>query len=164
MIAPCLVLQLLLEHVEQPLRGLFAAEAAELVQRLPLQVEQLAQLFVAAVGVFDLLGQLALVGLDHLFLLAQLVGLLLERVLPLVEQALALVQLLPDLAQLALSLRLLLNGQFLDLQLGLFFHGRAFALGILDDSRCLGFGVAAAQSIQKLDAGECRDAGDRGSQ
>ena len=92
---------------------------AELVQRLPLQVEQLGQLLVAAVGVFDPLGQLALVALDHLLLLAELFDLLLEGILPLVEQPLAFVQLLAELGQLAFAFGLLLDGHFLDFQLGL---------------------------------------------
>ena len=49
------------------------------VQRLPLEIEQFGQFFVAAIGFFDLLGQLALVAFDHLLLAAELVGLLLER-------------------------------------------------------------------------------------
>ena len=57
------------------------------MQRLPLQIEQFLQVFVAAVGVFDALGQLSLGGFDHLFLLAQLLGLLLDGVLAFIEQS-----------------------------------------------------------------------------
>ena len=66
----------------------------ELVQRLPLHVQELGQLLLAAVGVLDLLGQLALRALDDLLLLAELLGLLFQGVLALVQQALALVELL----------------------------------------------------------------------
>ena len=134
-----LVLQLLLEPLQQPPRGFFAAQAAELVQRLPLHVEQVGQLFVAAVGVFDLLGQLALVALDHLLLAAQLLDLLLERVLALVEQPFALVQLLAQLGQLALAFGLLLDGHFLDFQLGFLAAIGAFAIGAGDDLAGLRF-------------------------
>ena len=81
------------------------------MQRLPLQVEQLGQLLVAAVGVFDAFGQLALRGLDHFLLLAQLLGLLFEGVLPLVEQAFAFVQFLANLAQSLFAFGLLLDGR-----------------------------------------------------
>ena len=104
--------QLALEHLHQPAGRLVAAQAAQGVQGLPLHVEHAGQLFVAAVGVFDLLGQLALRRLDHFFLAPQLLVLLLQGVLALVEQALALVQLLTQLGQLALSLGLLLRWPF----------------------------------------------------
>ena len=67
----------------------------------------------------DPLGELALPGLDHLFLLADLFGLFLQRVLPLVQQPLALVKFAADLAQLLLAFLLLLEHQLLDLQLAL---------------------------------------------
>ena len=85
------------------------AQAAELVQRLPLQVEQLGQLLLAAVGVLDPLGQLALRGLDDLFLLAELLGLLFQGVLAFVEEALAFVQLAADLAKFFFAFGLLLE-------------------------------------------------------
>ena len=116
--APCSCVQLLIEHVQQAVGGVVAAQAAELVQRLPLQVEQLGQLFVAAVGVFDSLGQLALVAFDHPLLLAELLGLLLEGVLPFVERAFAFVQFLAQLGQFAFAVGLLLDGRFLDFQFG----------------------------------------------
>ena len=113
-------------------------------------VEQVVQLFVAAVGVFDPFGQLALVVLDHLLLLAELVGLLLERVLPLVEQPLALVQFLPELGQLVFAFGLLLDGQFFDFQLGLFAAVGLSRSAPLDDLAGFGFRIAAAEPVENL--------------
>ena len=123
-----LVLQIVLETVEQPLGGFFARQPAELVQRLPLEVDLLRQFFVAAVGVFDFFGQLALVAFDHPLLTAKLLGLLVEGVLALVEQPFALVQFLPEPGQLAFALGLLLDGALFDPQLGLLDEIGAVAL------------------------------------
>ena len=128
-----LLLELRVEHFQQPLGGLLLAQPAQLVQRLPLQVEQLGQFLLAAVGVLDPLGQLALGALDDLLLLAELLGLLFQGVLALVEQALALVQLVAELAQFLLALGLLLEGQFLDFQLGLAAAVVDLLLGLVDD-------------------------------
>ncbi len=97
---PGLLLQLRVEEFQQPLGGLLAAQPAQLVQGLPLQVEELGKLLLAAVGVLDPLGQLALRALDDLLLLAKLLGLLLQGVLALVQEALALVEFAPQAAQL----------------------------------------------------------------
>ena len=87
------------------------------------------QFFVAAVGVFNALGQLALGGFDHFFLLANLLGLLFDGVLPFVEQPFAFVQFLANLAKFLFAVRLLLDGHFLDFQLGFFFAVVGIAMG-----------------------------------
>ena len=69
-----LVRQLLVEPFEQPPLGFFGAQAADLVQRLPLDVEQVVEFRLPAVGIFELLAQLALIVLDHLLLFLELVG------------------------------------------------------------------------------------------
>ena len=97
------------EHFQQPPGGLLAAQPAELVQRLPLHVEELGEFLLAAVGLLDPLGQLALRALDDLLLLAELLGLLLQGVLPLVEQALALVEFAAQAAQLLFAFGLCLD-------------------------------------------------------
>ena len=157
---PGFLLQLGLEHLQQPLGGLLAAQPAQLVQRLPLQVEELGQFLLAAVDVLDPLGELALGGLDDLLLLAELLGLLLQGVLALVEDPLALVELLAEGAQLLLPLGLLLKGQLLQFQLDLPAAVVHLLLGALDDLRGLRFGVPPPQIVQELHQGEGQSAGD----
>ena len=108
---PGLLLELAVEDFQQPPGGLLLAQAAQLVQGLPLQVQQLGEFLLAAVGVLDALGQLALGALDHLLLLAEHLGLLFQGVLALVEQPLAFVQLAAEAAQLLFAFGLLLQGQ-----------------------------------------------------
>ena len=69
------------------------------MQRLPLHVEQFGELLVAAVRVLQTFGQPSLRVLDDPLLLAQVVGLLLNRLLALVEQPFPFAQLVADLAQ-----------------------------------------------------------------
>ncbi len=120
------------------------------MQGLPLQVEDAGQFFVAAIGFLDLVGELPLGRLDHLLLAAQLLALLFGGVLAFVEQAFPLVEVLPHFGQLAFPLGLLLDGHFLDFQLGLFAAVGAFTVGPGDDLTGLGFGVPAAQPINQL--------------
>ena len=70
-----------LEHRQESLLRLLPIQAAQVVQRLTLQVQQLGQFFVAPVGVLQSLGQSPLCALDDPFLLAQIVGLLFDRLL-----------------------------------------------------------------------------------
>ena len=137
------------EQLQQPPGGLLLAQPAQLVQRLPLQVQQLGELVLAAVGVLDALGELALGALDHLLLLAQHFGLLFQGVLALVQQPLALVQLAAQAAQLLLAFGLLLQGRFLDFQLGLAAAVLHLQLGLADDLAGLRLGVAAPQAVQQ---------------
>ena len=53
-----LLLELGIEDFQQAARGLGRAQAAELVQRLPLQIEELREVLLAVVGLLDLLGEL----------------------------------------------------------------------------------------------------------
>ena len=69
-----LVRQLLIEPLEQSFFRFFRAQAADLMEGLTLGIEQVVQLRLAAVGVFELFSQLALVVLDHLLLFLELVG------------------------------------------------------------------------------------------
>ena len=156
---PGLLLQLGFEHFQEPLGGLLAAQSAELVERLPLQVEEFGQLLLAAVDVLDPLGELALRGLDDFFLLAELVALLLQGVLPLVEDPLALVELLAQGAELLLPLGLLLKDQLLQLQIDLAAAVVHLLLGAVDDLAGLGFGVPAPQMVQELHQGEGQNGG-----
>ncbi len=75
------VRQLLVEPFEQSALRLFWAKAADLVERLPLYVEQVIELRLPAVGVFQFFAQLPLVVLDHLLLFLELVGAAFEQVL-----------------------------------------------------------------------------------
>ncbi len=144
-----LLLQLQVEEFQQPPGGLLAAQAAELVQRLPLQVEELGKLLLAAVGVLDLLRQLALRALDDLLLLAKLLGLFLQGVLALVQEAFALVELAAEAAELLFAFALGLDRLFLDFQLGLAAAVLHLLLGPADDLLGFQFGVAAAEMVQQ---------------
>ena len=106
------------------------------------------------VGLLDLLGQLALRGLDDLFLLADLLGLLFQGVLALVEEAFALVELAADLAQLLFAFVLLLEHQLLDFQLALAAAVFRLLLGLGDDLGGLALGVLPPQVIEDLDQNE----------
>ena len=144
-----LLLQLGVEDFQQPPGGLLAAQAAELVQRLPLQVEELGKLLLAAVGVLDPFRQLALRALDDLLLLAKLLGLLLQGVLALVQQAFALVELAAQAAELLFAFALGLDRLFLDFQLGLAAAVLHLLLGAADDLLGFRFGVATAEMVQQ---------------
>ncbi len=71
--------------------GVFATQAAELVERLPLHVEEVCQFVMRRLVSSIFSAQLALRAFDHLLLTAKLVVLLLERIVPLVELAFAFV-------------------------------------------------------------------------
>ena len=152
---PLLVLQFVIEHFQQAAGGFLAVQSAQLVQRLPLQIEQLLQFLVAAVGVFDAFGQFALGGFDHLFLFAHLLALLLDGVLPLVERAFPFVQFLPHLREFFFAGGLLLDGKFFDFQLGFFFAILGLAVGIVDNAFGFGFRIFSSQPIQQADDDEC---------
>ena len=122
-----LLLELRVEDFQQAPRGLGLAQAAELVQRLPLQVEELGEFFLAVVGVLDLLGELALRGLDDLFLLADLLGLLFQGVLALVETGVRAREVRRGSCEAPFRFRPVLEHQLLDLQLAL----AAAVLGLL---------------------------------
>ena len=149
-----LLLELRVEDFQQAPRGLGLAQAAELVQRLPLQIEELRQVFLAVVGLLDLLGEFALSGLDDFFLLANLFGLLFQGILALVEEPLAFVELAADLAKLLFAFVLLLEHQLLDLQLALAAAVFGVLLGLADDLGGLMLGVLAAQVVENPDQKE----------
>ncbi len=141
MIAPLLVLQFVVEHFQQPAGGFFAAQAAQLMQRLPLQVEQFLQFFVAAVGIFDALGQLALGCFDHFLLLAQLLGLLLDGSLAACRATVRVRAIPGEFGQFFFAGGLLLDGHFLDFQLGFFFSVVGIAVRLVDNSFGFAFGI-----------------------
>jgi len=151
---PGLLLQLRVEHLQEPLGGFLAVQPAQLVEGLPLQVEELDELFLASVDFLDPLGELALGLLDDLLLLAQLIGLLLEGVLALVHRAFPLVQLLAQGAELLLALGLLLDRQLFELQLRFPPPAVGLLLRALDDLPGLAFRVPAPQIVQQLDENE----------
>ena len=149
---PLLVLQVLIEHVEQAMGGLFAAQAAELVQRLPLQVEQLGQLFVAAVGVFDFLGQLALRLPSTIRSCLRSCSACCSRASwRLSSRRSRSCNSWRSLANFAFAVGLLLDGRLFHFQFGLAAEIRRFALGFFDDFFGFGFGIAAAEPVEKLD-------------
>ena len=119
------------------------------MQRLPLQVEELGKLLLAAVGVLDLFRQLALRALDDLLLLAKLLGLFFQGVLALVQEAFALVELAPQAAEFLFAFALGLDRLFLDFQLGLAAAVLHLLLGAADDLLGFRFGVATAQMVQQ---------------
>ena len=71
---------------------------------------------------------------------------------------------LADLGQLAFSFGLWLDGPLFDFELGFFAAVGAFALGPLDDLAGFGFGVAAPQAVEQLDADERQHGSDGGRQ
>ena len=142
-------MQLAVEDLQQPPGGLLLAQPAQLVQGLPLQIQQLGEFLLAAVGVLDAFGELALGALDHLLLLAEHLGLFFQRVLTLVQQPLALVQLAAEPAQFLFAFGLLLQGHLLDFQLGLAAAVLHLHLGLADDLAGLRLGVPAPQTIQQ---------------
>ena len=95
-----LVRQLLIEPLEQSFLRFFRAQAADLMESLTLGVEQVVQFGLAAVGVFELFGQLALVVFDHLLLFLELIGATFEQVLLFVEMPLAFERFLPGVVEL----------------------------------------------------------------
>ncbi len=135
------LLELRVEDLQQAPRGLGLAQAAQLVERLPLHVHKLRQILLALVGFLDLLGEFSLRGLNNLLLLAGLFGLLFQGILALVEEPFALVQLAADLAQLLFAFVLLLEHQLLDLQLALAAAVVALGLGLGEDLRGLALGI-----------------------
>ena len=157
-----LLLELRVEDFQQAPRGLGLAQAAELVQRLPLQVEELRQVLLAMVGLLDLLGELALRGLDDLLLLANLFGLFLQAVLAFVEEAFAFVEFAADLAKLLFAFFLLLEHQLLDLQLALAAAALGLLLGLGHDLGGLALGVLPPQVVEDPDQQECHPEGRNG--
>ena len=133
------------------------------MQRLPLHVQELGQFLAAAVGLLDPLGELALGALDDLFLLAELLGLLFQGVLPLVQQAVALVQSPRGRGAAPFRFR-----PFCCMASSLISSSasrRRFStsvLGLADDFLGFRFGVAAAQAIQKLYQRKCQRRGQYG--
>ena len=156
---PLFVLQGGFQRVEQSFGGFFARQSAQFVERLALEIELLGQFVVAAVGLFDFFGQLALVAFDHPLLSAESFGLLVEGVLAFVEHPFAFVQFLPQLGLFAFALGLLLDGAFFDAQFGLFDVIGAIALGPGDDFAGFAFGVSTAEAVEQLD----QDDGQNGS-
>ncbi len=69
------------------------------MEGLSLEIEEFLKFFVAAVGIFDAFGQFSLRGFDHLFLLADLVGLLLDGILAVYRAGVALVEFLANLTE-----------------------------------------------------------------
>ena len=95
--------------------------------------------------------RLRLRGLDDLFLLADLFGLLFQGILAFVEEAFALVEFAADLAQLLFALVLLLEHHLLDLQLALAAAVLGLLLGLGDDLGGLALGVLPPQVVEDLD-------------
>ena len=149
-----LLLELRIEDFQQAADGLRLAQAAQLVQRLPLHVEELRQLLLALVGLLDLLAELALGGLDDALLFADLLGLLFEGVLPLVEKALALVEFAADLAKILLALLLLLEHQLLELQFALAAAVLGLLRGLGNDLGGLALAVFPPQMVENPDQDE----------
>ena len=156
-----LVGQLLIEPLEQSLLGFFGAQAADLMQRLPLDVEQVVELRLPAIGVFQLFGQLALVVLDHLLLLLKLVGAAFEQVLLLVEMALAFERLLPSIVELLFDARFFAKSQLLGLDFGFLVAGGGLNFRLFEDLVGFLFRVVLAQVAEQLDDAHAHERGDQ---
>ena len=157
-----LLLQLLLQHGHQPPRGILFRQPADLVEGLPLKVQELGQLFLALADFLDFFGQLPLRALDDLLLFAELLGLLFQTVLAFVELALAFVDLLAQDAEIALGFGLLLDGLLLDLQLDHSPVVLRLLLGAVDDFPGVGLGVSAAETAQEFHSTEGYGGGHKG--
>jgi hypothetical protein len=114
------------------------------VEGLALELDLLGEFVIAAVGLFDFFGQLALVAFDHPLLAAESFGLLVEGVLAFVEHPFALVQFLTQFGLLSFAIGLLLDGAFFDAQFGFFGMIGGLALGAGEDFARFAFGVSAA--------------------
>ena len=156
------LLELIVQHLQQPPRRLGVVQAAKLVERLPLHVQELGEVLLALVDVLDLLSELALRGLDHLLLLAELLGLFFEGVLPFVQQPFAFVELAADFAELFLALFLLLEDHLLKLQLALAAAVVRVLSGLGNDRGRFAHGVLAAQPVEQFDENERHDRADAG--
>ena len=161
--APCSCCSSCVEHFQQPRVASSRLKPLSWCSVCRCKIEQFGQFFVAAIGVLDLARPACAALPSTIFsCLRTLLGLLLDRVLALVEQAFALVQLLADLAEFVLPGGLLLDGQLFDFQLGFAFEIRRLALGLLDDFVGFGLRVAAAEAIEQLDQDKRQNRGHNG--
>ena len=147
---------------QQTLRGLFAAQSGDLVQRLAVHFQHLGQFLGAAVAGFHFLGQPALGGFDDPLLLLDVVGLLRERLLAFVQDAFPLAQFVAELAQLLLGFRLLLERLFLDFQLGGSQPIGGVLIGLGEDALRFGLGILAAQPVEGAKQRKSQPRGDQG--
>ena len=159
-----LVRQFLIEPLEQAFFGFFRAQAADLVEGLPLGIEQVVQLGLPAVGVFELFGQLALVVLDHLLLFLELVGAAFEQVLLLVEMAFAFERFLPGFVELIFDAGLFAKGQFLGFDFGFLVPGGGLDFGLFENLAGFLFGVVLSQIADQFDDAHSHDRGNQRSQ
>ena len=144
-----LFLKLVAEDFQESAGGLVLAQAAQFVQRLALEIQQLGKLILSAVGFLDAFGQFALGAFDDFLLLADRLGLFFERILAFVQQPLAFVQFTAQPAKFLFAFGLLLECGLLDLQLGLAATVFRLDLGLANDVLSLGLGIAAAQTVQQ---------------
>ncbi len=157
-----LVGQLLVEPLQQPSPGLVRAQAADLMERLPLDVEQVVELGLPAVGVLELFGQLALVVLDHLLLFLQLLGPLLHEVLLLIEMPLALEQLLTCVVELILDPCFFAKCHLLGFDFGLLSTGACRDFGFFQDLLRLLLRIPFTQIAQQLHNAHTHECGHDG--
>src|SRR5262245_42598545 len=115
-----------------------------------------------AVGIFQAIGQSSLVRLNHLLLLAKVVLLLRQRLMPLIESSFALTYLLARPRQLFFRLRLLGQLALLDHQVGFFELGRRLLLGPVHDAFAVAFDIHLPKSIQQSLNKKTRDHRDHG--
>ncbi len=159
-----LVRKLLIEPLEQAFLGFLGAEAADLMEGLPLGVEQIIELGLAAADVFDLFGELALVVFNHLLLFLDLLGARFEYILLLVEMALAFEGFLASFVELVFDARFFAQRHFLGFNLGFFVPGGRLDFGFFKDLAGFLFGIVLAQITDELDDGHSHQGGTNGDQ
>ena len=156
-----LVGQFLIEPLEQSLLRFLGAQAADLVQGLPLDVEQVVELRLPAVGVFELFGELALVVLDHLLLFLKLVGARFEQVLLLVEMAFAFERLLPGFVELLFDAGFFAKGQLFGLDFGFLVAGGGLDFRFFENLAGFLFGVVLSQVAEQFDDAHAHERGNQ---
>ena len=157
-----LVSELLIEPFEQAALGVFGAEAADLVQGLPLDVEEIVEFRLAAVGIFNSFAELALVVFDHLLLFLKLVGTALDEVLLFIEMPFALEEFLPGVVELVFDARLFAERELFGLDFGFFMACSGLDFRIFENLASFLLGVQLPQVAEELDEPHSHETGEQG--
>lgn len=158
------VRKFLIETFEESFLCFLGAEAADLVEGLPLGIEEVVEFDLSAIGVFDFLGQFALVVFDHLLLFLKLVGAAFEEILLLVEMAFAFEQFLPDFVELFFDAAFFFEGQFLGFDFGFLVSGGGLNFGLFDDLPGFFLGIVLAEVADQFDDAHTHAGGDEGDE
>jgi hypothetical protein len=130
------------------------------VESLTLDVEEVVEFGLAAVGILDALSELALVVLDHFFLFLQLLGALLQQVLLLVEVPLAVEQLLSLIVKLLFDAGLFFQGERFGLDFRFLAACGCLNLCFFNDLLGLALGVSLAKLPHQFDDTHAHDGSD----